>query len=220
MEMNEKIKKLRMQRGLTLEQVGNYVGVGKSTVRKWENGMIENMRRDKIARLAVILGTTPDYLMGWKDEKDEWSASFCSSLSQELSLINHSDAEAAGIDLDRLEVVSNGNVPISLHEACNIADQLGSSLDHMVGLRQINSKAAEFIELFSRLTSEQQSIVISQIKGILANQHLFSKKGVSSDTVMVYRAAHSDDNHAGEIVQMSNKELQELKDAPETDDPL
>lgn len=65
LELGEKIKYLRLKNHLTLEQVGNYVGVGKSTVRKWENGIIENMRRDKIAKLAEILGTTPDYLMGW-----------------------------------------------------------------------------------------------------------------------------------------------------------
>ena len=63
----QKIKELRLQRGMTLEQVGDIVGVGKSTVRKWETGMIANMRRDKIALLAKALGTTPAYLMGWND---------------------------------------------------------------------------------------------------------------------------------------------------------
>lgn len=65
MEMNEKIRMLRKQHGLTLEEVGNAVGVGKSTVRKWESGDIANMRRDKIAKLAEALHTTPAYLMGW-----------------------------------------------------------------------------------------------------------------------------------------------------------
>lgn len=66
--MGQKIKALREEHNLTLEQVGNAVGVGKSTVRKWENGMIANMRRDKIADLAKVLQTTPAYLMGWKEE--------------------------------------------------------------------------------------------------------------------------------------------------------
>ena len=48
MDFGEKIKQLRLSRGMTLEQVGNIVGVGKSTVRKWENGDIKNMGRDKI----------------------------------------------------------------------------------------------------------------------------------------------------------------------------
>lgn len=65
MEFGEKIKALRLERGMTLEQVGNLVGVGKSTVRKWESGQIANMRRDKIALLAQALGVTPGYLMGW-----------------------------------------------------------------------------------------------------------------------------------------------------------
>ena len=67
--MAQRIKELRQSRGLTLEQVADVVGVGKSTVRKWETGMIANMRRDKIASLAKALGTTPEYLMGWTEEK-------------------------------------------------------------------------------------------------------------------------------------------------------
>lgn len=65
--MARRIKELRQEQGLTLEQVAKVVGVGKSTVRKWETGMIANMKRDKIADLAKALGTTPAYLMGWND---------------------------------------------------------------------------------------------------------------------------------------------------------
>lgn len=70
-ELSRKIKDLRLKRGMTLEQVGDIVGVGKSTVRKWETGMIANMKRDKIALLAQALGTTPAYLMGWDDDEKE-----------------------------------------------------------------------------------------------------------------------------------------------------
>ena len=55
MELGDKIKMLREQKNMTLEELGNAVGVGKSTVRKWENGMIKNMGRDKIAALAAVL---------------------------------------------------------------------------------------------------------------------------------------------------------------------
>lgn len=97
MEMADRIKMLRKQQGLTLEEVGNRVGVGKSTVRKWENGQIANMRRDKIALLAAALGVSPSTLMGWdepesaktpapapeeKPERDEIAKLFA-SLSEE-----------------------------------------------------------------------------------------------------------------------------------------
>lgn len=69
-EMSEKIKARREELHMTLEEVGNIVGVGKSTVRKWETGQIENMRRDKIAALAMALNVSPGYLMGWEELPD------------------------------------------------------------------------------------------------------------------------------------------------------
>ena len=68
-EISKRIKQLRLDRGMTLEEVAKIVGVGKSTVRKWETGMIANMKRDKIPLLAKALSTTPEYLMGWDAPK-------------------------------------------------------------------------------------------------------------------------------------------------------
>lgn len=66
--IGEIIKELRMSKNMTLEELGNKIGVGKSTVRKWETGMIANMRRDKIQKIADALEVSPGYLMGWTDE--------------------------------------------------------------------------------------------------------------------------------------------------------
>ena len=85
-EMAKRIKELRTAKGLTLEQVADVVGVGKSTVRKWETGMIANMRRDKIASLASALGTTPAYLMGWKEEEKESPAEIKLSEGEKMLL--------------------------------------------------------------------------------------------------------------------------------------
>lgn len=57
--IGDKIKERRLELGLTLEQVGKAVGVGKSTVRKWETGYIQNMKRDKISLLAQVLNISP-----------------------------------------------------------------------------------------------------------------------------------------------------------------
>lgn len=58
-EIGNKMHLRRLELGLTLEDVAKAVGVGKSTVRKWENGMIKNMGRDKIAALAAVLQLSP-----------------------------------------------------------------------------------------------------------------------------------------------------------------
>ena len=70
MDMGQKIKFHREKLGMTLEDLGNKVGVGKSTVRKWETGMIANMRRDKISKIADALEISPAYLMGWTENPD------------------------------------------------------------------------------------------------------------------------------------------------------
>ena len=67
--MNEIIKMKRLEKNMSLEEVGKLVGVGKSTVRKWENGMIENMGRDKIVALSKALDISPLDILGMS-EKD------------------------------------------------------------------------------------------------------------------------------------------------------
>lgn len=64
---NDLLKNKRLELGLTLEQVADYIGVAKSTVRKWENGLIQNMRRDKIQSLAEVLKISPLEIVGVED---------------------------------------------------------------------------------------------------------------------------------------------------------
>lgn len=104
-DMGKKIKNLRIYHGLTLEQVANQVGVGKSTVRKWETGMIANMRRDKIASLAKALHTTPAYLMGWDDD----SQTHNSKHGVQIPVLGQ---VAAGIPIDAIEdIIDYDEIP-------------------------------------------------------------------------------------------------------------
>lgn len=63
MTIGQIIYNRRKELGLTLEEVGKAVGVGKSTVKKWEDGYISNMKRDKIALLAKVLDINPVVLV-------------------------------------------------------------------------------------------------------------------------------------------------------------
>lgn len=64
------LHKRRKELNLTLEDIGSHVGVSKSTVKKWETGFIENMKRDKIALLADILQVSPLIIMGYDEENN------------------------------------------------------------------------------------------------------------------------------------------------------
>lgn len=70
MNLGERIKKRRLDLELTLENVGEVVGVRKSTVMKWESGAIESMRQDKIALLAKALKVSPLWIMGLEESNE------------------------------------------------------------------------------------------------------------------------------------------------------
>ena len=67
MNIGQRIKALRELRGLTLEQVGNYLNVNKATVQRYETGDID-IKRTVAIKLSEILNTTPSYIMGWTDD--------------------------------------------------------------------------------------------------------------------------------------------------------
>ena len=67
MTTGERIKQLRLERGLTQEELGAKLGVQRAAVQKYEKGTVKNIKRDALIRLAEILETTPEYLLGWDE---------------------------------------------------------------------------------------------------------------------------------------------------------
>lgn len=54
----------RKRLGLAMKDVAEAVGVSEATVSRWESGDINNMRRDKIAKLAAALNLSPIKILG------------------------------------------------------------------------------------------------------------------------------------------------------------
>ena len=62
-----KIRELRKQRKLTLDDVAEVLATSKQTIHRYENGTISNIPHEKIEKLAQILSVTPSALMGWEN---------------------------------------------------------------------------------------------------------------------------------------------------------
>lgn len=60
--LNERIRGLRLARGLTLQQVGDAFGISKVSVSSWESGK-SNPDHKRLEQLAALLGTTIQYLV-------------------------------------------------------------------------------------------------------------------------------------------------------------
>lgn len=82
MTIGEIIRYYRQRKDLTLEDVGKACGVSKVTVLKWENGDIQNIRRDKIAKLSSILNVSPITLITGEIPTDDNSISTSEFLNQ------------------------------------------------------------------------------------------------------------------------------------------
>ena len=88
MTMGERIRILRKQHKMSMEELGSKIGVGKSAILKYENGQVENLPRSTIEKMAILFGVSPSYLMCF----DEWDKN-SEHLSDEVVLIERIQAK-------------------------------------------------------------------------------------------------------------------------------
>ncbi len=67
-EVGKRIKERRLFLELTQEQLGNPLGLNKSTIQRYETGQVDKIKSPILQEIAKILKTTPAFLMGWEDE--------------------------------------------------------------------------------------------------------------------------------------------------------
>ncbi|MFS1351427.1 helix-turn-helix domain-containing protein [Enterococcus faecium] len=53
--MGERIKRLRLERNLTQEELGNRFGLKRAAINKYEKGNVENMKRTVIEEMSNFL---------------------------------------------------------------------------------------------------------------------------------------------------------------------
>ncbi|NCE65033.1 helix-turn-helix domain-containing protein [Pseudoflavonifractor sp. 524-17] len=64
MTTGQRIKALRLAKNLSQQELGALVGVKKAAIHKYESGIVVNLKRATVERLARALDTTPAYLLG------------------------------------------------------------------------------------------------------------------------------------------------------------
>ena len=70
MEIGQRIKKARLERGLTQQELGDIVGVQKSAIAKYENGRVVNIKRSTLQKIASALNIRPSELLFNESPKD------------------------------------------------------------------------------------------------------------------------------------------------------
>ena len=59
MSVGSTIKKLRLEKGMTQEELGKLLGVKKAAVQKYESGQVQNLKQDTIRKLCDVFGKNP-----------------------------------------------------------------------------------------------------------------------------------------------------------------
>ena len=66
-DIGSKIKAARKAAHIGQAELGEAIGIGKSSISEWESGK-RSPDIDKVKDIAKVLNVTPTYLMGWKEE--------------------------------------------------------------------------------------------------------------------------------------------------------
>jgi repressor LexA len=66
--LGETLKRLRKERGMTLESLATRVGTSRQTIHRYESGIISNVPHKMVSELARALDVPPSVLMGWDNE--------------------------------------------------------------------------------------------------------------------------------------------------------
>ena len=63
MSLGTEIKRLRVERGYTQQQLGEMLGVQKSAVQKYEKGTVKNLKQETLMKLCQIFDVSPAVFM-------------------------------------------------------------------------------------------------------------------------------------------------------------
>lgn len=59
MSVGERIRKFRLESGMTQDELGEILGVKKAAVQKWESGQVVNLKQSTILKLCEVFRRSP-----------------------------------------------------------------------------------------------------------------------------------------------------------------
>lgn len=84
MKVGERIKKRRLELGISVDELATIIGKDRATIYRYESSEIEGMPIPIISPLAKALKVSPAYLMGWEDDHSYLHLSDLSETEQKI----------------------------------------------------------------------------------------------------------------------------------------
>lgn len=103
MSIGSRIRDLRIEQGLSVDDLAKKLGKNRATVYRYESDEIDNFPVNVVGPLVEALHTTPAFIMGWT-EKKEPTTSVDSELAEISKIFTSLNAENRSklLELSRL----------------------------------------------------------------------------------------------------------------------
>lgn len=84
MTTGEKIRRLRIEKGWTQQELGDRIGVQKAAVNKYEDGSVVNLKRKTIEALSAAFGVAG----AWLIDNSDWPPMYLDKDPEEQNLLS------------------------------------------------------------------------------------------------------------------------------------
>lgn len=157
--LSETLVYLRKRDDFTQESLADRMGVSRSLIAMYESGQREPSL-ENLEAIADTFNVSIDFLVGHVDS-GEHSKIFIDSLKRIIDAHDRSELEAAGIDPYEVDLVIKGAIPLTFDHACELADQLGESIDSLLGIEQPgtanDAELSEITKVFTSLDPDSRT---------------------------------------------------------------
>lgn len=172
LSIQEKLKDLRIERGLTLEELEAKVNISKSTLGSYESNDYKDISHTSIITLAKFYGVSADYLLGFSENR------------------THENADLADLHIDdaTVELLSGGHINNRLLcELINHKDFIKLLADIEI---YVDGIAAMQIQNLNAIVDSVRSTIIEKYQPAEDDSHL-----------KILQAAHiNDDLYFGQMI--------------------
>lgn len=167
---------LRKRDGLSQQELANKTNVSRSLIGMFEAGQ-RMPSIEVLESIADVFNVGTDFLIG-RIDSGEYSSVFRDNLARIISGYDKTDIVATGIDEYEINLVIEGTVSLTLDCACKIAEQLGETLDTMLGKGKpipvsedgLDDMERLLIRYVRDLTPDQQQMLLAQMQVMKKSQ--------------------------------------------------
>lgn len=186
----ERLKDLRVDKHLTLEQLAEQTGLSKSALGKYENDDYKDISPFAIATLAEFYGVSTDYLMGLSENK------------------NHPNTELTALHLsdDMVALLSSGTINNRL--LCEIATHKN--------FRRLMTDIEIFVDRIADMRVEQMNLILEATRQEVIRNHAPGENDLYLRTLELGQVQESD-FYSHVLHDDLNSIIRDIRDAHVTD---